>query len=235
MFSLLRGRITASAIVFLIVALIRGGGVWLRQHSAQMPSGIDAQPTFIAPVAAMQRAQASSVPSTPIPAMPAEVYVKDMTSLLEQANTRLYAVLDLYDDLSKRGAVAARLYNQGVAKIVAEAGGLHRVANEIRAMHPPQIFESYHDETLQALAAAEGALVTLMRMADGGPGLTQAEQDAMTQTFNEAAASLNTYPRLESHTSSGQALATLRASIINSRSDASQRPRPSTPQPHNAP
>lgn len=108
MFSLLRGRITASAIVFLIVALIRGGGVWLRQHSAQMPSGIDAQPTFIAPVAAMQRGQASSVPSTPIPAMPAEVYVKDMTSLLEQANKRLYAVLDLTRHRSSRATTTKR-------------------------------------------------------------------------------------------------------------------------------
>lgn len=236
MFSIWRIRVSAVTIIVIVSALIRGGNVWLRQFNAQWKAAqYVAQPTFVAPVAAMQRAQTSAASSTPVSALDAEAYVATMALLLEEVQTQLYTVLNTYDDFSAHGEMTVLVYNYGVREIVSEAETLHRTANKIRAIHPPKGFASYHAETLRALATFERALITLMRMADGGLGLTQVEQDELTRIFNEAAATLNTYPRITNRPEHGRPVATLHAAILNAKLHVTPTPPQPTSRPNNAP
>ena len=76
-----------------------------------LQSGERTQLIFVDPVAAMVQAQSAPARSTPIAAMAAETYVETLTPLLQETKSQLYAVLDLYDDLSKQGKLTASRYN----------------------------------------------------------------------------------------------------------------------------
>lgn len=227
MFSLLRGRIGIGTIIVLISVVVRSGNLFMRQqHTTPMvqpvptfsmpatfkwaPSKVkpvlfpvptllpQPDPTFAVPAVLMEQAQAATPEPTSDARLEDGSYVNAIWSQLKGVMAQLKATLQKYDEATAKGKMFALEYNTTTRAVADEGRKLHQLANEIRTMHAPDRFSTYHANVLDALDTVEESLVTLMLFAAEKQEPTVDEQNEAQQKLRSAIEVLTAYPRTNS-------------------------------------